>query len=106
MAARRGHISLSAGDGSSSRRSGASAEWKDSIMKLAHSMLLVVAMAASMIAASSSSAAPPCRVIAGPVNQGQTFYGVKCNYPACYCTRRICPMGIQTWGIRLQMKFH
>ena len=77
-------------------------------MKLAHPMLLLTAaMAASVIAVSPTWAGPPCHVVAtGPVNQGQTFYGVKCNYPACYCTRRVCPMGIQTWCIRLQMKFH
>jgi len=75
-------------------------------MKLAHPMLLAAAIAAGLVAASPSWAVP-CHVIAaGPVNQGQTFYGVTCNYPACYCTRRVCPMGIQTWCIRLKMKFH
>ncbi len=85
------------------------AEGKEPIMKPARPMLLVAAVAASvMLAASPSWAFRPCRTIAGPVNQGVYFFGVRCNYVACYCQRRVCPppFGIRTWCTRLQMKFH
>jgi hypothetical protein len=68
----------------------------------------VAALIASMTLGPSPSWSIPCKTIAeGPVNQGVVFYGVKCNYPACYCRRRICAgKGPQTWCERLKMKFH
>jgi hypothetical protein len=59
------------------------------------------------LGASASLAGPRCTTEGGPVDQGQFFHGVRCNYVACYCSIRKCA-GRPPWITcqKLKMKFH
>jgi hypothetical protein len=81
---------------------------KSMIVRRGVFLAAVAALAGGMTINASPSWAYPCKIVAqGPVNQGVVFYGVKCNYVACYCVRRICAgHPPQTWCKKLEMKMH
>jgi hypothetical protein len=69
-------------------------------------MIPFMAIAAMTMLWAPASWADRCKTEGGPVNHGQVFYGVKCNYAACYCTIRRCLMvPPRVTCQRLQMKF-